>query len=227
MGAAHAVETQLPVLHMLWRLSCMACSSRQYLSGTPQHVLHRHIPSVLRVSGVADCRCWFMGVVLCHAAVQDYCALTLPNRALQPPLANHMTMLRPLPGSSFPQVVLLLHRASLALHLGAEWEVSRFGNSHSLPSNATQNVHGQAACLWVTGALAREHGQRSACTGWSLFMPRSGALCVIEYIRTCAAVLQVRLAVADDVTALTGLLGSMSNATQLQEAFLHAVGAWV
>lgn len=38
--------------------------------------------------------------------------------------------------------------------------------------------------------------------------------------------LQVRLAVPDDVVALHGLMGDVSNAMQLQEAFLHAVGAW-
>jgi len=55
--------------------------------------------------------------------LQDYCALTLPHSAAQPMLARHMTMLSPVPGRSFPQVVLLLHRASLALQMGAEWEV--------------------------------------------------------------------------------------------------------
>ncbi len=59
----------------------------------------------------------------CICCVQEYCALTLPHSAAQPQLARHMTMLRPVPGHSFPQVVLLLHRASLALHMGAEWEV--------------------------------------------------------------------------------------------------------
>jgi hypothetical protein len=36
--------------------------------------------------------------------------------------------------------------------------------------------------------------------------------------------LQVRLAVPDDVVALHGLMGNISNGMQLQEAFLHAVG---
>lgn len=57
------------------------------------------------------------------SCLQDYCALTLPHSTAQPMLARHMTMLSPVPGSSFPQVVLLLHRASLALQMGAEWEV--------------------------------------------------------------------------------------------------------
>lgn len=66
--------------------------------------------------------------VLCRmhtvSCTQDYCALTLPHSATQPQLARHMTLLRPVPGMhSFPQVVLLLHRASLALHMGADWEV--------------------------------------------------------------------------------------------------------
>ena len=42
----------------------------------------------------------------------------------------------------------------------------------------------------------------------------------------CWVDLQVRLAVPDDVVALHGLMGDVSNAMQLQEAFLHAVGAW-
>lgn len=62
-------------------------------------------------------------LVLCNLCAQEYCALTLPHSAAQPQLARHMIMLRPVPGTSFPQVVLLLHRASLALHMGAEWEV--------------------------------------------------------------------------------------------------------
>jgi hypothetical protein len=62
-------------------------------------------------------------LVLCNLCAQEYCALTLPHSAAQPQLASHMIMLRPVPGTSFPQVVLLLHRASLALHMGAEWEV--------------------------------------------------------------------------------------------------------
>jgi hypothetical protein len=36
--------------------------------------------------------------------------------------------------------------------------------------------------------------------------------------------LQVRLAVPDDVVGLHGLLDGLSNAMDLQEAFLHAVG---
>lgn len=56
--------------------------------------------------------------------LQEYCALTLPHSAAQPEqLARHMALLRPVPGCSFPQVVLLLHRAGLALHMGADWEV--------------------------------------------------------------------------------------------------------
>lgn len=39
--------------------------------------------------------------------------------------------------------------------------------------------------------------------------------------------MQVRLAVPDDVVALHGLMGSVSNAVQLQEAFLHAVGGFL
>jgi hypothetical protein len=37
--------------------------------------------------------------------------------------------------------------------------------------------------------------------------------------------MQVRLAVPDDVVALHGLMGRVGNAVELQEAFLHAVGA--
>jgi hypothetical protein len=74
--------------------------------------------------GVALC-----AQIVCCAApgLQDYCALTLPHSAAQPQLARHMTMLRPVPGTTFPQVVLLLHRASLALHMGADWEVRMLG----------------------------------------------------------------------------------------------------
>ena len=49
--------------------------------------------------------------------------LTLPHSAAQHELARHMTLLRPVAGSTFPQVVLLMHRASLALQMGADWEV--------------------------------------------------------------------------------------------------------
>lgn len=51
--------------------------------------------------------------------------MTLPHEAAQPHLACYMTALQPWPGIAFPQVVLLMHRATLALHAGASWEVGR------------------------------------------------------------------------------------------------------
>jgi hypothetical protein len=88
---------------------------------------------------------------------QDYYVLSLPHREREPPLASLMSRLPPLPGSPYPEVLLLGHRAGLAVQEGA-WEV--------------------------------------------------------------------RLAVPDDVVGLHGLIGSLANAVEVQEAFLHALGEW-
>lgn len=58
-------------------------------------------------------------------------------------------------------------------------------------------------------------------SGSSLHAP-----CVLPPLYACLSpfLWQVRLAVPDDVMALHGLVGSMSSAMSLQEAFLHAVG---
>lgn len=163
--------------------------------------------------------------------LQEYCALTLPHSAAQPEqLARHMALLRPVPGCSFPQVVLLLHRAGLALHMGAGWEVRGathrpswcWGTApgrwleadavHSQQSNGilvqTRDAGHTAAPLLLEGPL-RSHGRCAVC--------RCDAA-------AAAAAVQVRLAVPDDVVALHQLMGGVSNALDLQEAFLHAVG---
>lgn len=48
--------------------------------------------------------------------------LSLPHREHEPPLASLMSRLPPLPGSPYPEVLLLGHRAGLAVQEGA-WEV--------------------------------------------------------------------------------------------------------
>uniref|UniRef100_A0A383WNS6 Cilia- and flagella-associated protein 61 N-terminal domain-containing protein n=1 Tax=Tetradesmus obliquus TaxID=3088 RepID=A0A383WNS6_TETOB len=88
-------------------------------------------------------------------AGKDYYVLSLPHSEREPPLASFMSRLPLLPGSPYPEVLLLGHRAGLAVQEGA-WEV--------------------------------------------------------------------RLAVPDDVVGLHGLIGSLANAVEVQEAFLHALG---
>ncbi|WIA39160.1 hypothetical protein OEZ86_005287 [Tetradesmus obliquus] len=88
-------------------------------------------------------------------AGKDYYVLSLPHSEREPPLASLMSRLPLLPGSPYPEVLLLGHRAGLAVQEGA-WEV--------------------------------------------------------------------RLAVPDDVVGLHGLIGSLANAVEVQEAFLHALG---
>jgi hypothetical protein len=83
--------------------------------------------------------------------------LSLPHSEHEPPLASLMSRLPPLPGSPYPEVLLLGHRAGLAVQEGA-WEL--------------------------------------------------------------------RLAVPDDVVGLHSLIGSLANAVEVQEAFLHALGEW-
>lgn len=70
--------------------------------------------------------------------------------------------------------------------------------------------------LWEVLPVHAEHGRCSQAAA-SLY---SGVCIVLHQCR------QVRLGVPDDVVALHALIGSMSNSSELQEAFLHAVGEW-
>jgi hypothetical protein len=83
-----------------------------------------------------------------------------------------MTMLRPVPGTSFPQIVLLLHRASLALHMGAEWEVSgagrdslqQFYRTVSGPTTVSSLPHASLSLLTLAQQVLVQLGVLS-CTG--------------------------------------------------------------
>lgn len=109
---------------------------------------------------MSSCKVWnvysqlaFIGHLLFQ--LQEYYVLSLPHTATEPSLASLMSRLPPLPGSTYPEVLLLGHRAGLNVQEGS-WEV--------------------------------------------------------------------RLAVPDDVVGLHGLIGSLANAVEVQEAFLHALG---
>eukprot|EP00775_Hariotina_reticulata_P004216 gene4216-4465_t len=86
---------------------------------------------------------------------EEFCALSIPDNARQPPLAALMSRLPPLPNSNYPETLMLLHKGCLQ-----------------------PDAHAWDICF----------------------------------------------ATPEDMVGLHGLIGSMSNATEMQETFLHALG---
>lgn len=96
----------------------------------------------------------------------DHCALSLRHDASEPPITQHMSLIPPLPGSTFPEVLHVLHRHSLL----EDFHVRRSGCEAA--AAAVSSIHATGPDTSAASARADLEGVAQLVAG----MPTGGAL---------------------------------------------------